>query len=94
MWSRETCSLQAIVYILLSVWLNYNMFVSPEDTVACSNMVNTQPVVQSCSCSCSLCTCCDLQVLQSVHGIVAPLADVSVAELALQIYLQAVCCQE
>ncbi|KAA6425083.1 MAG: vacuolar sorting-associated 35B-like [Trebouxia sp. A1-2] len=30
-----------------------------------------------------------LQVLQFVHGIVAPLADVPVAELALQIYLQA-----
>ena len=29
------------------------------------------------------------QVLQFVHGIVAPLADVPVAELALQIYLQA-----
>ena len=38
MWSRETCSLQAIVYILLSVWLYYNMFVSPEDTVAYLNM--------------------------------------------------------
>ena len=33
-WSRETCSLQAIVYILLSVWLYYNMFVCQEDTVA------------------------------------------------------------
>ena len=31
----------------------------------------------------------DMQVLQFVHGIVAPLADVPVAELALQIYLQA-----
>ncbi len=30
-----------------------------------------------------------MQVLQFVHGIVAPLADVPVAELALQIYLQA-----
>ena len=30
-----------------------------------------------------------VQVLQFVHGIVAPLADVPVAELALQIYLQA-----
>lgn len=28
-------------------------------------------------------------MLQFVHGIVAPLADVPVAELALQIYLQA-----
>ena len=39
--------------------------------------------------SCNLCTCGDLQVLQFVHGIVAPLVDVPVAELALQIYLQA-----
>ena len=30
-----------------------------------------------------------MQVLQFVHGIVAPLADVPVAELALQVYLQA-----
>lgn len=30
-----------------------------------------------------------MQVLQFVHGIVAPLADVPVAELALQLYLQA-----
>lgn len=30
-----------------------------------------------------------VQVLQFVHGIVAPLADVPVAELALQLYLQA-----
>ena len=34
-------------------------------------------------------SCFVLQVLQFVHGIVAPLADVPVAELALQIYLQA-----
>lgn len=33
--------------------------------------------------------CVNVQVLQFVHGIVAPLADVPVAELALQIYLQA-----
>ena len=32
-------------------------------------------------------------MLQTVHGIVAPLADVPVAELALQIYLQAACCR-
>ena len=44
------------------------------------------PLQQACTCS----NCHALvQVLQFVHGIVAPLADVPVAELALQIYLQA-----